>query len=159
MTAAADNKKTWINRIFGSKRRMIIYLTIILILTIICVIPHGRETFQRGVMSLLPTPSPTILNLAGTPAEMGRIHGNEFRYSLKLLEKIYIKLIICGNNSDRLSDYCAKAKEIFAKINPRWTQEIKAVAAASGTDPEALMLGNTFLDIGISSAGCRMRAA
>ena len=153
---AKNNKKTWINRIFGSKRRMIIYLTIILILTAICAIPNGRETFQRGAMSLLPTPSPAIINLAGTPEEMGRIHGNAFKYSLKALEKIYIKLIICGNSSDRLNDYCAKAKEIFARINPRWTQEIKAVAAASGTDPEALMLGNTFLDIGISSAGCRM---
>lgn len=156
MTETAKNNKTRLNKTFGSKRRLIIYLTIILTLLIICVIPHGRENFQRCVMSLLPVPSPTIVQLSGTPQEMGKSHGNKFKYSLKLLEKLYIQLIICGNNSQRLNEYCAKAKQIFARINPRWTQEINAMAEASGTNPEALMLGNTFLDIGISSAGCRM---
>ena len=75
MTETAKNNKTRLNKTFGSKRRLIIYLTIILTLLIICVIPHGRENFQRCVMSLLPVPSPTIVQLSGTPQEMGKSHG------------------------------------------------------------------------------------
>jgi hypothetical protein len=156
MKSIPEDEETWINKMFGSKRRLIIYLLIFLTLAVICVIPHGRENFQRGVAALLPTPSPVVIKLSGTPEQMGGIHGSEFKYSLKVLEKLYIKLIICGNNNERLSEYCAKAKQIFARIDQRWTREIKAVAKASGTDSDALMLGNTFLDIGISSAGCRM---
>jgi predicted choloylglycine hydrolase len=149
------NKKTRMERTFGSKRRLAIYLTIIIVLATIGAVPQARETFRNVVFSLLPTPSPTTVYLSGDAESMGMTHGREFKYSIKLLEKIYIKLIICGNDSERLAQYSAKANKIFTLISPRWEREISGVAQASGTNPVTLMLGNTFLDIGLSSAGCR----
>lgn len=141
--------------VFRKIRRGILF-SILALLIGICAIPGGKESFRIFVTQLLPSPSPYEVSLSGTPEEIGAQQGKYFKYSMRLLEKIYVEKIISGGSEKKLKDNTQRAKEIFYCIDERWTREVDAMAKASGCKAENLMLGNTFLDMGIREAGCRL---
>ncbi len=119
---------------------------------VMALVPNGPATFRKWVWSWLPEPVPRVVDLPANPAIMGKIHGEKMKYSILLLEQLYIKNIIGQND---YSGSRKKAATLFDLINPRWKVEVSALATASGADVQALMLGNSFLDLGITGTGCR----
>lgn len=135
--------------------RLFILSGILAALVITMTIPGGSEKFRDAVAFIIPSPSPNIIELPANPSEMGKAHGKSFPIAVKLLESMYIKRIICGGNDKNFSEYTGKAAGLFAKIDPRWTSEISSLAQAAGADEKSLMLGNCFLDMGITGTACR----
>lgn len=137
------------------KIRLCVFSGILAVLVTTMLIPGGSEKFRNAASYLIPSTSPNIVELPGNPAEMGNAHGKSFPIAVKLLESMYIKRIICGGNDKNYSKSTEKAADLFSKIDPRWTHEIRGLANAAGADEKALMLGNSFLDLGITGTACR----
>ena len=137
------------------KKRLAILSGILAALAITVAIPGGSEKFRDAAASIIPSPSPNIIDLPANPSEMGKAHGRSFPIAVRLLESMYIKRIICGGNDKNFSEYTEKAAGLFAKIDSRWTSEIRGLAQAAGADEKSLMLGNCFLDMGITGTACR----
>ena len=131
-----------------------ILIAFLLLLIAVNLLPGGRRFFRNAVYSALPT-EPSVLVLEGAPYDIGKKHGSECSWSISALCGIYIKKILSGGSESRYKKNAAIAEKIFKNIPERWTREIKGIADGAGVEPEALMLGNTFLDIGEGMAGCR----
>lgn len=116
------------------------------------IIPGGPAKFRKMIANLFPEPVPRVIDLPADPAEMGRVHGEKLKYPILLLEQLYIKNIIGQND---YSGSLKKASTLFDLINHRWKTEVTALSDASGANCQALMLGNSFLDLGITGTGCR----
>lgn len=132
--------------------RIILYAVIFLILGTVCLIPGGTAAFRAKVMKLLPTPRPHELALSADPEKRGREHGGKFSWEIMFLDKLYIRYFA---SKEKFPYYLERAAEVFRKIDPRWSQELKGMAEASGVKLETLMLGNSFLDMGLNASGCR----
>ncbi len=140
-------------RTLAQKIRYGCYAILLTLAVALWCIPGGVTFFRNQIGALLPTPEPQIVELPATPDAMGRVHGTVMKYPIRLLEALYIRPIIGGGGKYPAS--AARATELFAIIPERWQQEVDALAAAAGTAPEAMMLGNSFLDLGVTGAGCR----
>jgi len=137
------------------KIRLWILTGILTVLATVMTVPGGSEKFRDCISYLIPSPSPNIVELPGGPSEMGKAHGKSFPVAVRLLESMYIKRIICGGRHDNYLKSTGKAAELFRRIDPRWMREIRGLAEAAGADEKALMLGNSFLDLGITGTACR----
>ena len=131
-----------------------VLIAFLLFLIAVNLLPGGRRWFRNVVYSVLPT-EPSVLVLEGSPYDIGKKHGSECSWSISALCGIYIKKILSGGSESRYRKNAELAEKIFKKIPEHWTREVKGIADGAGVDPEALMLGNTFLDIGEGMAGCR----
>ena len=132
--------------------RLVLYCVIFLILGIISVIPGGTAAFRAEVMSLLPVPRPHELILSADPETRGREHGEKFRWQIMFLDKLYIRYFA---SKEKFPFYLERAADVFRKIDPRWSEELKGMAESSGVNLKTLMLGNSFLDMGLNASGCR----
>ncbi|MFA7232424.1 MAG: hypothetical protein WC071_14215, partial [Victivallaceae bacterium] len=94
----------------GRKIRYAVYFLIIVLLAAICLLPGGRIAFRDKIIALFPDPSPSIIALPADPVEMGRVHGSEFKYSIKLLCKLYLEPIVKGS---KYQDHYKNAKAVF----------------------------------------------
>ena len=144
------NLKNMVSRI--PKWRIVLYLFLSCGLGVIALIPGGTANFRSFVVKLLPVPQPHQLRLSADPYERGKEHGQKFHWEILFLDKLYIRYFASKN---KFPFYLERAEKVFAGIDPRWTREISGVAAASGTRPSTLMLGNSFLDMGLNASGCR----
>ena len=118
-------------------------------------VPGAQEVTRDLLYKVVPGACASTVRLKGTPEEMGAQHGRTRKWSITLLMKIYVYRVICRGNDEKYNARVAKAEELLKKINSRWTTEITAVAKAAGVRKESVMLGNTFLDLGLYLAGCR----
>ena len=132
--------------------RLVLYCVIFLILGIISVIPGGTAAFRAKVMALLPVPRPHELVLSPDPEKRGREHGEKFRWQIMFLDKLYIRYFA---SKEKFPYYLERAAEVFQGMDPRWTRELKGMADTSGVNLKTLMLGNSFLDMGLNASGCR----
>jgi hypothetical protein len=131
-------------------------LVAVLILEVaLAMVPAGRNLVRAAFWRLMPSPAPTVVALAGGPAEVGREHGRQRRLAIRLLCHLYVRRILCGNDPERLREHGLRARALFARIDPRWREEVAAIGEAAGVDGDVLMLGNAFLDLGLHTAGCR----
>ncbi|HBC89739.1 MAG TPA: hypothetical protein DCZ94_22600 [Lentisphaeria bacterium] len=104
---------------------------------------------------LLYTPSPSEITLSGDSARMGETFGRETGFRTKLILRYYIKSFIC-QGSDKLYDLRKqKALEKTRFLTAEFQEEMKAISKRSGIDPGAIAYGNSFLDMGNYSGGCR----
>jgi len=154
-TDSQTKPKSLFKRIFCRRNRLIILISIVVLLLGIQLIPGGKATARFVIFKILPGASASTVSLHGTPAEMGTQHGKARSWSIALLMKIYVYRIICRGDEEKYRVRTATAEKLFKKIDPRWTTEISAAAKAAGVKSEAMMLGNTFLDLGLYLAGCR----
>ena len=115
-------------------------------------VPGGPESFRKAVFAVLPVPAPWELELTGTPLERGRIHGRKMHWAITLLDKIYIRHFA---PNEKLNIHLKQAKKIFSGLDREWMDEISGMAETSGVDRAILMLGNSFLDMGLNASGCR----
>ncbi len=154
----ADEKKAALRQLKKRNKRLrrttYVLLSVLFALLVVNIIPGGREFFVNALYSCLPT-SPKTLELSGTPREMGRTHGEERAWAIKLLCDIYIESVICNGDASVLKSRQAAAEALFAKIAPRWNEEISGIAEGSGVSAADLKLGNSFLDLGYNHLGCR----
>ena len=132
--------------------RIVLYIVIFLILGIIALIPGGTAAFRAKVMSLLPVPRPHELHLSPDPETRGREQGEKFRWQITFLDKLYIRYFA---SREKFPYYLERAAEVFRDMDPRWTAELKGMAETSGVNLKTLMLGNSFLDMGLNASGCR----
>jgi hypothetical protein len=95
------------------------------------------------------------LRLAGTPEQMGRDHGRACKWRIRLLCGVYVKHFIGQWDRNVLAGRTAKALAVRPTLDPRHRAEAEALIAAAGIEPGLLYLGNSFLDLGYSAAGCR----
>lgn len=142
-------------RIFSRRNRLIVLISIVVLLLGIQLIPGGKPAVRFVIFKILPGASASTVTLHGSPAEMGTQHGKARSWSIALLMKIYVYQIICRGDKEKYRVRTAMAEKLLKKIDPRWITEINAVAKAAGVKPEAMMLGNTFLDLGLYLAACR----
>lgn len=132
--------------------RIVLYSVIFLALGVIALIPGGTAAFRAKVMALLPVPHPHELVLSPDPETRGREQGEMFRWQIMFLDKLYIRYF---TSKEKFPWYLDRAAEVFQKMDPRWTEELKGMAEASGVHLKTLMLGNSFLDMGLNASGCR----
>lgn len=86
-----------------------------------------------------------VIELSGTPAEIGHAHGKQLAKPINALSDNYVKRFF-GN--DRQREMAMRAAAVFeTKLDPRHLEEIKALAEASGVSTHQAMLGNCFLDL------------
>ncbi len=135
-----------------ARMRLGISLAILVLLAVICLIPGGAETFRHYAMKVIPAPAPTIIVMTGGARQRGVIQGKKLKWSIKLLDKIYIRHFAPGEN---LQLYLKKAEKLFSEISPEWGEEIGGMAEAAGVEDGILKLGNSFLDLGLNASGCR----
>ncbi len=128
------------------------YITALLLLILICLIPGGQECFRRLAWSLLPSPAPHQLTVFDEPGERGTAMGKKFKWEIRLLDKIYIRHFAPRKT---FPDYQRKATRLFEEIPARWKDEVEGLARGSGVDTATLKLGNSFLDMGLNASGCR----
>jgi len=134
------------------KIRYVVYAAVLLILAVVCLIPGGRKHFREAVWSCLPAPNPHQLSVPGDPALRGTAGGQKFKWEIKLLDKIYIRAFAAPQDFPK---YLQQAHAMFERIPKRWSDEVEAMAKASGVESDVLKLGNTFLDLGLNASGCR----
>lgn len=137
---------------FKRKRPFILSL-VLTALTVIYLNPNWRAGLRNWIFSLAS--GATEISLPSSPKEMGEIHGEKRAYAIKLLSEIYVNRMLCKNDPELRRRHEQRAIELFAKIPSRWTEEITAVATAASVKTSILMLGNTFLDLGLQAVGCR----
>ncbi len=152
---ATPKPKSLFKRIFCRRNRLIALISVIVILLGIQVIPGAKPVARFVIFKIIPGAGASTIRLHGTPTEMGTQHGQARSWSIALLMKIYIYRIICRNDEAKYKVRTAAAKKLLEKIDPRWLTEITATAKAAGVRPESVMLGNTFLDLGLYLAACR----
>ncbi len=100
-------------------------------------------------------PRPSQVRLHGTAQEMGEQYGRAYWLRLRLLSRVYLKGIVCGNRDDRVEKAKSRARECWPAIAPRYREEIEAVGHAAGVDPALILLGNSFVDLGYGGGACR----
>lgn len=153
-----EKSKCLFIKLFSKRNRLIFLLSLLGFMIIITVVPGGKEFTRNALWSILPTEA-DIVYLPSDPYEMGKTHGEEFKYSVQILCTIYIEKLICKNDEKLISEYCDDAEKMFEGIDSRWNNEISGLSEASGVDKRILKLGNTFLDLGLYKAGCRQVTA
>ncbi len=138
-------------------RKVRIRVLLLVLASIVAVnfIPGGKDCVRRLVWTCMGISFPTELELKGSAAEMGTEYGNSLKYSIKILSQIYVKRILCSGDQNKFDSCAGKSKRLFSEIDPAWTEELEAIARASGTDLDALLIGNCFLDLGLNTAACR----
>jgi isopenicillin-N N-acyltransferase-like protein len=95
-----------------------------------------------------PTP---ILELTGSPAEIGKTHGERLAKPIKLLSDQYMSTLL-GNGAVRaIATFAARGFE--SRLLPEHREELVALAKACGLDFDTALLGQCFLDLG-ASEGC-----
>ena len=154
-TVPQTKPKSLFKRIFSRRNRLIVLISIVVILLGIQLIPGGKPTVCFVIFKILPGASASTVSLHGTPVEMGAQHGKARSWSIALLMKIYVYQVLCRGDEEKYRVRTAMAEKLLKKIDPRWTNEISAVAKAAGVKTKTLMLGNTFLDLGLYLAACR----
>lgn len=148
-TPARKNKR--------SKRRLFQTVLLFLLLTTLCVFLLSGDC-RRGVFTAarILRGEPAVVTLSADPAEAGRIHGTELKPGIRLLEKYYVRRLAPPRPRAEL---IRRARDLFAGIDPRWTEELAALSDAAGASLDEMMLGNCFLDLGRYRAGCRQLLA
>ncbi len=147
--------KSFFKRIFSLRNRFIVLVSSIVVLLCIQFIPGAKPFVKEVIFKVLPGSGASTVRLNGTPEEMGKQHGRARSWSIGLLMKVYVYQVICRGDDEKYKIRTAKAQKLLEKIDPRWMNEITAAANAAGVKPKSLMLGNTFLDLGLYLAGCR----
>jgi hypothetical protein len=66
-----------------------------------------------------------------------------------------VKGFICGNDDSVYASRCRKAMTLWDCIATPYQEELSALSSASGVDRAAVVLGNSFIDLGYSAYGCR----
>ncbi len=100
-------------------------------------------------------PPPSMIELHGSPSEMGKQLGSEKKLYIKMLARVYIRGFICGNDSGISAQRRTKAMELWDYILPAYQEEIASLSSSTGVDKSWIMLGNSFIDLGFSAHGCR----
>lgn len=139
----------------GSRRaffRQIFFLILFSAVLTVRFLPGGPEAFRKAVFAVLPVPAPWEMELTGSPFERGRIHGRKMSWAIRLLDKVYIRHFA---PNEKLDLHLKRAEKIFSELDREWQDEITGMAETSGTDRSILMLGNSFLDMGLNASGCR----
>jgi len=147
--------KSLFKRIFCRRNRLIALVSITVILLGIQFIPGAKPVARFVIFKIIPGASASTIRLHGSPTEMGVQHGRARSWSIALLMKIYIYQVICRGDDEKYRVRTAMAEKLLKKIDPRWITEITAAAKAAGVKAESMMLGNTFLDLGLYLAACR----
>lgn len=100
-------------------------------------------------------PRPRCFELQGDSETMGRQFGRKALVAVRLLCRVYIRGFICHNDGGVYQERIGKALSLRPQIAPVYRREIEALAEAAGVDPAAILLGNSFIDLGYSACGCR----
>lgn len=116
---------------------------------------YGMVLLVLGVSPFWGGPRPREFDLRGTPESMGSQFGREARWTIRLLCRVYVKGFICGNSDTLYAARTSKAMSVWGFIEPSYQREIDALASEAGVDRAAILLGNSFIDLGYSAYGCR----
>jgi hypothetical protein len=100
-------------------------------------------------------PRPQEVRLAGSPEALGAQFGQATRLRVKLLCRVYVKGFVCRNKPDLYATHSQAAMKLWPCIGAVYQREFDALAKAAGVDREAVLLGNSFVDLGVSAYGCR----
>jgi len=92
----------------------------------------------------VPFPLP-IVEVAGTPKEMGEQHGTQMGQTIRDLHAKYLKAYFSSEGERFLAMAAAKAFE--PRVAPEHLEEINALAKASGVDARQMLLAHCFLDL------------
>src|SRR5437016_2364658 len=84
----------------------------------------------------VPFPLP-IVEVAGTPKDMGGQHGTQLGQTIRDLHAKYLKAYFSSEGERFLAMAAAKAFE--SRVSPDHLEEIKALAKASGVDPRQML--------------------
>jgi len=124
---------------------------------------HSRELIVADVRPVEPVvaapaepatqPIPTddslpipLVEVRGTPADMGREHGSALREQIQTLKTRYLDVRLANSTTLKLLAYTGTA--LFeAKMSNEHHDEIVAMADASGLDRRTAMLAHCFLDM------------
>ena len=104
-------------------------------------------------------PRPQQVHLAGSPEAMGTQFGQATRLRVKLLCRVYVRGFVCRNQPELYASRGQAAMGLWPHIGAPYQRELVALASAAGVDREAVLLGNSFVDLGFSAVGCRAVAA
>lgn len=104
-------------------------------------------------------PRPQVVCVAGSPEAMGAQFGRATRLRVKLLCRVYVKGFICRNQPEVYRQRSQAAMQLWTSIAAPYQAELEALANAAGVEREAVLLGNSFVDLGFSAVGCRAVAA
>lgn len=100
-------------------------------------------------------PAPSEVVLRGGPNEMGRAAGERFSVRIRLLSRVYLRALICGNDEVLWEAQKAHALAAVKQWEPRYREELEALAEGAGVSDGAMAFGNTFLDGGSGQVACR----
>lgn len=92
-----------------------------------------------------------VVELAGTPADIGRGHGERLRGRIRVLEEQYLGSI-CGDDEGRQRALEA-ARPFLDELRPHHRAELLALAESVGLPADHMLLANCFLDL-LPAIGC-----
>ena len=116
---------------------------------------YGAVLFGLALSPLWRGPAPREFRLRGSAAEMGAQFGRQARLAVQLLCRVYVRGFICRNDARIYRERCGKAMDLWGGLEPAYRAELDALASAAGVDRAAVLLGNSFIDLGYSAYGCR----
>lgn len=102
-----------------------------------------------------PGPRPLQVTLTGTAAEMGTQLGKQYRTRIRLLLRVYLQGVICRNDARVFAEGCRRAAACRAFISPAYIEETEALAKAADVSADAVLFGNSFIDLGYAAGACR----
>lgn len=92
-----------------------------------------------------------VLFLKGTPEEMGQQHGTLLRKQVKDLVNKMLYGIGVGSSFEKgrwfMGEIEAAQRRLMPFVDPRYLQEMDAIAAATGNDKEEIRLANFFPEL------------
>ena len=92
-----------------------------------------------------------VIDLHGTPDELGQEHGQQLGQEIRLLDAKYLKRFIGGTAKRLLAIGAARAFE--SHFSPEHLAEVTAMSQAAGLDFDEAALAQCFLDLS-ATAGC-----
>lgn len=102
-----------------------------------------------------PAVRPLEIVAGGSSTEMGTRLGTQCKTRIGLLVRVYLKGVVCRNDPRVFSAACQRAAELRRFIGQPYQEENDALAKAAGIPANAVLFGNSFVDLGYAGGACR----
>jgi predicted choloylglycine hydrolase len=123
-----------------ARRGCAVLLLALVILGTSCVAPKQAGSVGKQSLSI------PVVTLSGTATEMGTSHGRQLGEQIRPLHEQFLRQWIRSDVQRNLA--VAIAQNFQPLLRSEHRDELNALAAAAGIDPQQAMLANCFLDVG-----------
>jgi isopenicillin-N N-acyltransferase like protein len=112
----------------------------------------SQPASQPAIVRVAATrPTIPIVELSGSPREIGLAHGKQLSEQIHVLQDKYLNVMLADPKARMVAMYSATTFEKY--MTPDQREEITALAEGSGVDRQSILLAQCFLDLR-SSVAC-----